>query len=52
MPHPNGFIEVDLVKNESGGISGFISIPEKTTGMFYWNGKQQILNEGKCEVKY
>jgi hypothetical protein len=52
MPHPNGFIEVDLVKNESGGISGFISIPENTTGNFYWNGEQQILIGGKCEIKY
>ena len=52
MPHPNGFIEVDLAKNESGGISGFISIPENTDGIFYWNGKRQILNGGKCEVKY
>ncbi|MCF6357894.1 MAG: hypothetical protein L3J54_08820, partial [Draconibacterium sp.] len=52
MPHQYGIIEIDLSKNSSGGISGYISIPKKTTGIFYWKGKQQILNGGKCDINF
>jgi len=52
MPHPKGIIEVDLVKSDGNKISGFVSIPESITGIFYWNGEQKILTGGKCEISF
>ena len=52
MPHPSGIIEVDLVKNGESKISGYISIPKETTGIFYWDGKQKQLAGGKSEINF
>jgi hypothetical protein len=50
MPHPKGIIEVDLKKTGSNNVSGFVTIPENTTGIFHWNGKSKVLKGGKTEI--
>jgi len=50
MPHPKGLIEVDLKKTMSNNVSGFVTIPQNTTGIFLWNGKSKLLNGGKTEI--
>lgn len=45
MPHPNGEIEVNLIRN-GDDVSGSITIPEKTSGVFQWNGGELTLNPG------
>jgi hypothetical protein len=50
MPHPKGTIEVNLQKS-GNGISGFVSIPENTTGVFRWNGKTMEFKGGKMEIE-
>jgi alpha-L-rhamnosidase len=52
MPHPKGLIEIDLRKNKDGGVTGFVIIPENTTGIFRWYGKTQDLNGGKAEIEF
>jgi hypothetical protein len=49
MPHPKGTIEVDLQKSVNG-ISGFVAIPENTSGVFKWKGQAINLKEGKTEI--
>lgn len=52
MPHPNGKITIDLTKEGNYGITGFVSIPQNTTGIFYWNGKQIKLTEGENSIRF
>jgi len=49
MPHPEGTIEMDLKKIEKG-ISGFVSIPENTSGVFEWMGNRINLIGGKTSI--
>lgn len=51
MPHPKGLIEVDL-KKTGNGITGFVSIPENTTGFFKWKGETKVLNGGKAIIEF
>lgn len=51
MPHPKGWIEVDLQKT-GNGITGFVSIPENTTGFFKWKGETKVLNGGKAKIEF
>jgi hypothetical protein len=51
MPHPKGEIEVKLRK-EHDSVNGEIVLPEGTTGIFRWNGKETLLHEGKQVVGY
>jgi hypothetical protein len=51
MPHPKGLIEVDL-KKTGNGITGFVSIPENTTGFFKWKGETKVLNGGKTVIEF
>ncbi|MEN8124627.1 MAG: alpha-L-rhamnosidase N-terminal domain-containing protein [Bacteroidota bacterium] len=45
MPHPNGFVEVKLERNEDK-IKGEVILPKGTYGTFKWKGKQIKLKEG------
>ncbi len=51
MPHPLGIIKVDLLKSADGKLTGFVTIPEKTSGILYWKGKQKSLIGGKQEIQ-
>ena len=46
MVHPAGFIAFDL-KNQSGVISGKITLPDGITGKFVQNGTVKALNPGE-----
>ncbi|MCB0668598.1 MAG: alpha-L-rhamnosidase N-terminal domain-containing protein [Saprospiraceae bacterium] len=46
MPHPQGEIEVNLSRNGED-VSGSITIPEKTSGVFQWRGGELTLNPGQ-----
>ena len=46
MPHPNGTISVDLVKDASDNVSGTIILPKGLTGNYYYKNKVVVLNEG------
>ena len=46
MVHPAGFIVFDL-KNQSGVISGKITLPDGITGEFVQNGTVKALNPGE-----
>ena len=46
MVHPAGFIAFDL-KNQSGVISGKITLPDGITGEFVQNGTVKALNPGE-----
>ncbi len=50
MPHPKGSIAVNLSKNSNGTISGIVSIPASTTGIFYWKGKKIHLKGGENSI--
>ncbi|OJU09477.1 MAG: hypothetical protein BGN88_10160 [Clostridiales bacterium 43-6] len=49
MPHPRGEIVVDL-KQENGRVTGFVTIPPDTTGIFEWNGTTLPLRPGNQEI--
>lgn len=51
MPHPKGLIEIDL-KKTGNGITGFVLIPENTTGFFKWKGETKVLNGGKAIIEF
>lgn len=46
MPHPNGKIAVKYVV-QKGTIQAEVSLPERTTGTFYWKGKTKSLSPGR-----
>jgi len=46
IPHPNGKVAVDY-KLEKNKWKIKISLPDKTTGIFIWKGKQYPLNAGE-----
>ncbi len=51
MPHPNGFIQLDLTKNINGKISGFVEIPQNSSGVFKWKNAEIQLSEGKNNIE-
>ena len=51
MPHPNGVIRVDLVRDGATGIRGEIELPPGVSGMLYWNGQEKALHPGKQAVE-
>lgn len=50
MPHPAGAIQVKLKKRENHEIEGVVSIPEGTTGLFSFEGKQVSLKSGTTNI--
>ena len=49
MPHPKGFVEVELEFSD-GSCRGRVTLPEATTGVFRWQGKSTSLLPGKQDV--
>ncbi|WP_108822818.1 alpha-L-rhamnosidase N-terminal domain-containing protein [Dysgonomonas sp. Marseille-P4361] len=47
MPHPDGEIKVKLERIGKNGIKAEISLPERVSGEFKWNGKINSLKGGK-----
>lgn len=45
MPHPNGSISVDY-KRIKGKLIADITLPRSISGIFRWQGKDYIINEG------
>jgi hypothetical protein len=50
MPHPAGIISMDLDFDRLT-VSGTITLPEKTDGVFLWQGRRIKLHEGKQNIK-
>lgn len=50
MPHPKGEIIVEL-KKEGEKVTGDITLPKGTTGLFIYNGKEVELKEGEQCIK-
>jgi hypothetical protein len=51
MPHPDGFIAVDL-NFEKGYSRGNIELPPGITGVFVWNGKEHKLKSGANAIDF
>jgi hypothetical protein len=49
-PTVNGIISLDLSLDKKGKINGNISLPNGTTGVFIWNGKNANLKSGFNEL--
>ena len=49
MPHPKGEIDVSYNVDQHRRLDAVISIPEGTTGVFVWNGKEHILKSGETK---
>ena len=50
MPHPKGKIEVELIR-KGKKVKGSITLPEGTTGIFRWKGKETLLTAGTQNIK-
>jgi hypothetical protein len=50
MPVPDGTITVTLTRKDKTGIEGEVTLPEKLTGRFVWNGKEIQLHGGRQEI--
>ncbi len=50
MPHPNGRIKVILHRKGKNGIEAEISLPEKITGEFVWEGNTIPLKGGTQKI--
>lgn len=50
MPHPEGFVEMDMSFREEHVI-GIITLPANLTGNFVWKGKTVPLKTGKQQIK-
>ena len=51
MPHPNGFITVELKRTGTSGIEGSVELPKGLVGKFVWNNKEILLKEGNQKVR-
>jgi len=49
-PTVNGNISLDLSLDKKGKLNGNISLPNGTTGVFIWNGKNANLKSGFNEI--
>jgi alpha-L-rhamnosidase len=49
MPHPEGKIIVDLIRNDRG-VAGKVVLPEKTPGVFRWKDKTITLKPGENQI--
>lgn len=47
MPHSSGSIKVNLKKDNDGGISGKVVLPENLTGVFSWKNQRITLKSGE-----
>jgi alpha-L-rhamnosidase len=47
MPHPYGKIAVRYNRRVARGITAEITLPERLTGTFIWNGQTKALHSGK-----
>jgi hypothetical protein len=50
MPHPEGNITLELDFNKTY-VEGTIVLPERTDGVFVWQGHRLKLHEGKQAIK-
>ena len=52
MPHPKGgFINVNLIKNDSNKVQGSITLPQSVSGKFLWKGEEINLHEGINKIQ-
>ncbi len=49
IPHPKGEIKVNYSRR-GNKIKGEVMLPEETTGVFIWKGKETILKAGKQKI--
>jgi hypothetical protein len=52
MPHPDGEIQVTLIRNGAQGIHAIVILPPSLTGSFIWNGKSVPLKGGKQTINW
>jgi hypothetical protein len=51
LPHPDGFIQVDLAFEQPSGVEGHVELPQNITGVFLWRGQEIPLSSGKTEIR-
>ena len=51
MPHPNGKISVDLVKEGENGLKGSVTLPPATKGRFVWGKSEIELSSGTTLIE-
>ncbi|THF74832.1 alpha-L-rhamnosidase-related protein [Cohnella fermenti] len=52
MVHPLGVIRVRFARDDEGGLSGIVELPEGLQGFVYANGEQVRLRAGKMKVDF
>jgi hypothetical protein len=51
MPHPMGSISVAYAIDKKGSLEATIVLPQGSTGVFVWKGKEYPLKEGKQVIR-
>ena len=49
MPHPNGFVDVELTRVNSK-LEGEVNLPKGTSGTFIWEENEISLKEGSQKI--
>jgi alpha-L-rhamnosidase len=52
MPHPDGTIDVELVRNGENGLTATVTLPTDLTGVFEWNGERRELRGGRQVLEF
>lgn len=47
IPHPNGEVAAAYKRKRNGALEATLTLPEGTTGVFVWKGKEYPLHAGK-----
>jgi hypothetical protein len=50
MPHPAGDIIVSY-QRQAQGLAADVTLPNKLSGWFYWNGKKVALHPGQQHLE-
>jgi len=52
VPHPDGNIDVELVRTGEDGLTATVTLPPGLSGVFEWHGQQKPLQSGKQTLEF
>ena len=52
VPHPDGVIEVDLIRHGEAGLNATVALPPGVSGVFEWHGQQRPLQGGRQTLEF
>jgi hypothetical protein len=52
VPHPDGHIDVELVRHGTDGLTATVTLPAGLSGVFEWHGERMPLQGGRQVLEF